>query len=243
MKKIIQSALVLAAAFYAANLWAVIYIWPDEKGAIEIADQTNRLPKEFMALLGENPPDKKQQGNAGYWRDERGNFHFFRLTASEPATPKKIEQVRKNSYDPEKDELLRGKPNPEVLTATVDKILAPDMILLTNGDKVRYTGIAWPAELSRESASFKAAMEYERSLIEGKTVKILFDRKKRDKDGNFLGQVFYGTNVYVNADLVFKGFAQQKIEPPNYEYLKLYRKLEDHARKNQLGIWKELQAK
>lgn len=242
MKKILYAAMGLAAVFYAANVWAIVYIWPDEKGAIEIADKSARLPKEFAALLKDTGPAKKEEAGVGYWRDDRGNYHFFRSSAALPS-PQKINFIEKNSYDPEKDIILRGKPNPEVLTTTVNKILAPDLVQLSNGDKLRYTGIAFPDELSNDSDSYKAAMDYEKGLLEGKTVKILFDMKKKDKDGNLLGEVFLGTEIYVNADLVLKGFAQQKIDPPNYEYLKLYRKLENYARKNQVGIWKELQPK
>jgi endonuclease YncB( thermonuclease family) len=242
MKKITKLGLGLAAVLYAARVFAVIYIWQDEQGVMHISDNLKQVPSELRDLLGANPEERKQAGSLGYWRDDRGNYHFYRLAPAE-ATPAKINYLEKTAYDPEKDILLRGKPNPEVLTATVEKILAPDMLLLSSGDKLRYTGIAFPPELGKDSPSFKAAMEYEKNLLEGKTIKVLFDTRKKDKDGNLLGQVFYGTNVFVNGDLVLKGFACQKIEPPNYEYLKLYRRLESHARKNQLGIWKDLQPK
>ena len=99
--------------------------------------------------------------------------------------------------------------------------------------------IGFPASLDKNSEAYKAAMTYQKNLLMGKTVKILFDTKKREKDGTYLGEVFLGTDVFVNGDLVLKGYAQVKTEPPNLEYLKLYRKLENAARKDSLGIWKE----
>jgi len=239
MKKITKAVIGLVSIFYASSLFALIYIWQDEKGGYQISDSISQVPKELRALIGENPPDKKAEGGIGYWRDDRGNFHFFRVAAS-VVEPEKIEQLEKTSYDPEKDIVLRGKPNPEVLTATVEKVLTPDTILLGNGKRLRYTGVAFPGELPRNCEIYNRAVEYERDLLEGKTVKILFDTRKEDKAGCMLGQVFLGTNIFVNADLVLKGYAQMKIEPPNLEYFKLYRKLENYARQKHLGIWKEL---
>ena len=249
MKKIFVAVLCAWGIFYAGSAWAVVFLWMDEKGVMQISDNLNQVPKEFRGLITENPPDKKEQGSIGYWRDANGNFHFVRISAPPSAqkppelTPKKIEQIQKTAYNPENDMVLRGKPNPEVLTARVEKILTPSTILLASGEKLRYQGIGFPAELSPDSAAYKQTMSYEKSLLQGKTVKILFDRKKKDAQGFLLGEVFLGMEIFVNGDLVLKGYAQTKTEAPNLEYMKLYRKLEDNARKNNLGIWQEISAK
>lgn len=247
MKKILVAFICLAGICYAGSAFALIFLWQDEKGVMQISDNLNQVPKEFRELVTENAPEKKEQGNIGYWRDGRGNFHFFRISPAAakklPAGPKKIEQIEKAAYDPEKDNILRGKPNPEVLTARVQKILTPSTILLANGEKLKYSGIGFPSELAPGSAAYQEAMTYEKTLVQGKTVKILFDKKKKDAEGVLIGQVFLGTEIFVNGDLVLKGYAQVQTEPPNLEYMKLYRKLENNARKHNLGIWRELSAK
>jgi len=249
MKKIVVAVLAACGIFYAGLAQAVIFLWQDEKGVMQISDNLGQVPKEFRGLITENPPDKKEQGNIGYWRDGRGNFHFVRISAApnpqKPTqlTPKKIEQIEKTAYNPENDMVLRGRPNPEVLTARVQKVLTPSTILLASGEKLTYQGIGFPSELSPGGPAYQNAMNYEKSLLQGKTVKILFDRKKKDAEGVLLGQVFMGTEIFVNGDLVLKGYAMVKTEAPNLEYMKLYRKLEDNARKNNLGIWQEISAR
>jgi endonuclease YncB( thermonuclease family) len=249
MKKIVVAVFCALAIFYAGSAWAIIFLWQDDKGVMQISDSLAQVPKEFRELVIENGPDKKEQGNVGYWRDSNGNFHFVRVNPAPsakkeaPLTPKKIEQIEKTSYDPESDMVLRGKPNPEVLTARVQKVLSPSTIQLSNGEKLRFQGIGFPSELAPGSMSYQSAMTYEKGLLQGKTVKILFDKKKKDAEGVLLGEVFMGTEMFVNGDLVLKGYAQVRTEAPNLEYMKLYRKLEDNARKTNLGIWQEISSK
>jgi len=239
MKKIIITALGLSCLFYALSLKAIFYTWQDEKG-YHLTDKLNQVPKEYQALVGDKLEDKKESSGVGYWRDNNGNIHFYKVVQPVVNKPGVQPSGPKPGYNPLMDDSWRGKPNPEVWTKTVAKILSPDEILLDSGETLKYSGIEFPAEIKKDSAIYQEAIAYQKKLLEGKTIKILFDQKKQDEKGRLLGEVFLGHDIFVNADLVLKGYCQRKTVPPNMEYMSLYRKLEEHAKKNKLGIWKEL---
>lgn len=225
--------------FISHSLWAVIYIWQDEKARYRITDNPAQLPREFQALLEGKIEPRKEIGGVGYYRDGRGNFHFYRLgsSSSARAVPK---STKPSSPPPVLDSRWQGKPNPLVITARVKKIISGDTILLEGGQKLKYAGICFPESLKGKTKIHQEAIEYQRKLLEGKAVQILFDKKRYDEKGRLLGLVFLGKDIFVNADLVLKGYAQKHTAAPNYEYQALYQRLENYARKNKLGIWKEL---
>jgi len=243
MKIIIKTIVAGLVLGYAFILSSAMFLWEDEKGVYQITDSRKQLPKEFDELLTGDLPERKETKTAGYWRDARGNYHFYRIlpsiqkptSVSVPAPAQPI-----SSADPLMDESWRGKPNPEVLTIKVVKIISPDTIQLSEGRKLKFSGIAFPEELAGNSELKNRVIKYQRDLLEGKTVQVLFDQKKIDDKGRLLGLVFLGTDVFVNADLVLKGYARAKPEPPNYEYQVLYQRLEDYAKAHRYGIWQFL---
>jgi len=237
-----KAAVWVLCLMWAFSAFAVLYLWQDDKGVFQLSDNLSQVPKEYQNLLGEKPEDKKEAGGVGYWRDARGNIHFYQAVQPVIAKPGAQPAGPKPGYDPLLDNSWKGKPNPEVWTKRVQKILGPDEILLDGGEILTYSGIAFPEQLKKDGALGKEAMEYQKVLLEGKTIKILFDQQKQDEKGRLLGQVFIGHDLFINADLVLKGYCQRKTVAPNLEYLSLYQRLEEHARKNKLGIWKELTA-
>lgn len=240
MKKIIITVIGASCILYAMRCFAIIYIWQDEKGAFQISDNFNQVPKEFQKLVGDKPEPKKEENGLGYWLDSRGNFHFYRRKQSALEIKKPgIEPKVPSGYNPLEDDSWKCPPNPEVWTKRVQKVLGADEILLDGGEVLKFSGIAFPEDLKNSEMS-KEVIEYERNLLEGKTIKILFDKKRYDEKGRLLGLVFLGKDIFVNADLVLKGYARARIIPPNLEYMKLYQRLEDYARKEKLGIWKFL---
>ena len=240
MKKLIA----VIAIIYAISAWAVIYIWQDEKGYYHITDNPSQLPEAYRALLKENAKQKAfEKGGVGFWRDARGNYHFYKKSFVRKITKRKEQKAseQKKQYNPVLDYSWQGKPNPLVVSARVKKVISGDTILLEGGQKLKYQGICFPEELKGNTKIHQQAIEYQRNLLEGKIVQILFDKRKYDEKGRLVGLVFLGKNVFVNADLVLKGYAMKKTVPPNLEYQRLYQRLENYARKNHLGIWKVLE--
>ena len=126
----------------------------------------------------------------------------------------------------------------------VTKVIDGDTIRLSNGRLLRYIGIDTPEVRIKENGKFNyqpqpfslEAKEYNRKLVEGKTIKIEFDIVKEDRYRRLLGYCFVNGKL-VNADLIEKGLAVLYTYPPNVRYVKDFTKAQDQARKNKRGLW------
>ncbi|MCX7769519.1 MAG: thermonuclease family protein [Proteobacteria bacterium] len=108
---------------------------------------------------------------------------------------------------------------------TVINVYDGDTIELSNGEKLRYLGIDTPELHKKEGDEWidikepyaKEAYEFNKTLVLGKTIKIIFDREKRDRYGRLLGYVFVD-NIFVNEALLKEGLAFINILEPNDAY-------------------------
>lgn len=121
----------------------------------------------------------------------------------------------------------------------VKRVIDGDTIELENGEKVRYIGIDTP-ETKHPSKPIqyygKEASEANRSLVEGKEVRLEFDVQQRDKYGRLLAYVYVG-DIFVNAWLVENGYAQILTIPPNVKYQDKFLELQKRAREEDRGLW------
>jgi endonuclease YncB( thermonuclease family) len=219
-----------------------LYIWKDDQGRHHLSDEADKLPGKYQALLKGKRKAGEDARGLGYWVDESGNYHFYdeRGIDTPPAESAPGSAVSTGTSKRQKRGAeWRGKPDPVVMEARVKAIVSGDTILLEGGQKLKYIGIAFPWQLKDDSPLHEDAKAFQRKMLEGKTVHILFDRKKHDDKGRLLGFVFLGTDTFVNAELVLAGYAKVRTVPPNLEYRELFMRLENFARKNQFGIWKE----
>ena len=124
-------------------------------------------------------------------------------------------------------------------TGTVSRVIDGDTIELENGDVVRYLGINTPETNHPEKGLEcfgEEATELNRSLVEGKQVKLLSDGENQDKYGRLLRYVF-ADGMFINGLLVWEGVAF------SYSYgepLILYQtliQLEVNAKENERGLW------
>lgn len=131
----------------------------------------------------------------------------------------------------------------------VKEVIDGDTIVLNNGKVLRYIGIDAP-EIKRyiggdfiyDPQPFALeAKEFNRSLVEGKKIKIEFDIQKIDNYGRLLGYCFVSTDrqdTFINAKLLEEGFASLHTKPPNVKYTDLFVSLQRKAREKEKGIWK-----
>jgi micrococcal nuclease len=75
-----------------------------------------------------------------------------------------------------------------------------------------------------------------RSLVEGKTVRLETDIKRRDPDGRLLAYVCTGETL-VNLELVRQGYAVVYTVPPNVAHLEKYQHAQNEAREAGRGVW------
>ena len=121
----------------------------------------------------------------------------------------------------------------------VRRVIDGDTIELSTGVKVRYIGVDTPETKhpSKQVERFGIeASEANKSLVEGKHIKIEFDAQKQDKYGRVLAYVYVDT-IFVNAWLVKNGLAKVSTYPPNVKYQELFTKLQQEARVAKRGLW------
>ncbi|MBU1112249.1 MAG: thermonuclease family protein [Candidatus Omnitrophica bacterium] len=126
----------------------------------------------------------------------------------------------------------------------VSEVIDGDTVRLANGRLLRYIGIDTPETNLKKGGKFiyqpqpfaEEAKEYNRKLVEGKTVKIEFDLEKEDKYGRLLGYCFVD-DIFVNAKLIEQGYAVLYTYPPNVKYADRFFDLQKQARDKKAGLW------
>lgn len=134
------------------------------------------------------------------------------------------------------------------LIVSIDRVIDGDTIRLRyplkvmDGDKivyvrsVRYIGIDTP---ETNEPYYKSAKELNKSLLRKKKARLEFDTKKLDRSGNRLLAYVFVDDVFVNAEIISRGYASAYVVQPNVKYESLFKELEDKAKQNQYGIWRK----
>lgn len=117
----------------------------------------------------------------------------------------------------------------DVVDGDTIKVKFPDGHIET----VRYIGINAP-ETGQPYAS--EATMFNASLVSNKQVRLEKDVSERDKYGRLLRYVYVGS-LFVNAEMVAKGYANAATYPPDVKYANYFASLEAQARNNGLGLW------
>jgi micrococcal nuclease len=122
-------------------------------------------------------------------------------------------------------------------SAVVARVVDGDTVELESGERVRYLLVDTP-EVSGTSDCFgPEAREYNRELVEGKTVELDYDVECRDAYDRLLAYVSLDGRD-INALLVERGYACVLHIPPNgEERVDEFEALEDEARVGMVGLW------
>jgi micrococcal nuclease len=111
-------------------------------------------------------------------------------------------------------------------------------VRLPSGEEepVRYIGVDTPeTHAGHECFGDQAAAENER-LVGGRRVRLRFDVERRDRYGRLLAYVYRG-KLFVNAEMVRRGYAQVMTVPPNVAREAELRVLAAQARLAGRGLW------
>lgn len=130
-----------------------------------------------------------------------------------------------------------------------------DTLKLENGEKVRLIGIDTPetkrnAKLNRDLKKTdkdaealinmgKRAARFTIGLVLKQYVRLEFDVQKRDRYNRLLAYVYLPDGRMLNAEIIKAGYAQMLTIPPNVKYQDLFLELQQEARDNNMGLWKE----
>jgi micrococcal nuclease len=137
-----------------------------------------------------------------------------------------------------------GKPGtgPASARAYVVRAVDGDTIEARIGgelEDVRYVGVDTP-ETVKPGTPVQCfghrASDFDRRLVEGRRVRLVFGVERRDVYGRLLAYVYIG-HRFVNAELVRRGFARTLAIAPNTRYSPLFERLELHAAELGRGLW------
>jgi micrococcal nuclease len=133
--------------------------------------------------------------------------------------------------------------------ARVVRVIDGDTIEVSIGghdEDVRYIGVDTPETVKPDTPvqcyGPQASAENHR-LVEGRTVRLVFDRERRDVYGRLLAYVYTrarggaGKSGFVNATLVRDGYARTLTIPPNTAHVSQLGRLQARAGRAGRGLW------
>ena len=127
-------------------------------------------------------------------------------------------------------------------TATVERVVDGDTIVLRGGERVRYIGMDTPESVKPGTpvqCFAKAASHENERLVEGRQVRLRYDTERQDRYGRTLAYVYRASDgLFVNAELVRRGYARQLTIPPDVAYAGLFGRLAAQAREHGRGLWR-----
>jgi micrococcal nuclease len=108
-----------------------------------------------------------------------------------------------------------------------------------NPEYVRYIGVDTP-ETVKPGTPVQCfgpqASAYDHRLVDGRAVRLVFDRERRDAYERLLAYVYRGRRL-VNAELVRGGYARTLSIPPNTAHAGLFARLAERAARRGRGLW------
>lgn len=115
-----------------------------------------------------------------------------------------------------------------------------DTLILASGQRLRLSGINTP-ELGHDGRPDQpgavTAWRWLRDHIAKQSVRLEYDRERRDRYGRLLAQVFTERGDHLNHQLVAAGLATVSLHPPNLKYAQTLLQAERSARRQRLGVW------
>ncbi len=117
---------------------------------------------------------------------------------------------------------------------TVSKVIDGDTFSVAGGGRVRMMGINTPEV---DQYFYEEAKEVLSLMIDKTGVFLERDISDTDKYGRLLRYVFAG-DLFINLEMVKRGFANVFTVPPDVKYTDELLKAERYARDNNLGLWK-----
>jgi micrococcal nuclease len=130
-------------------------------------------------------------------------------------------------------------------TATVLRAVDGDTILVRapggRTERVRYIGVDTPESVKPNTpvqCFGHEASDFNRSLVQGRKVRLVPDHEPEDKYGRSLAFVYVG-DTFVNAELLRQGYARTIEIEPNTSKAEYFAGLERVAIRTNKGLWNE----
>ncbi|MBI3959616.1 MAG: thermonuclease family protein [Chloroflexi bacterium] len=121
-------------------------------------------------------------------------------------------------------------------SATVQRVIDGDSVLLADGREVRYIGIDAP-ELHSDDPWAAAAKTANIRLVQGKRVRLEREVSEADRYGRLLRHVYVGDR-WVNGELIAAGLARVRLLAPDVQRGAELVKLQEEAQRRRRGMWR-----
>ena len=126
--------------------------------------------------------------------------------------------------------------------AKVTRVIDGDTAVLEGGARVRFLGIDAP-EMERDGhpADFLAhqSKDYSLELIQGKTVRLEYDRERYDRYGRLLAYLYLPDGAMVNLMVVRQGLARVYSQAPNLLHQETLNAAQQEAMAAGRGLWQK----
>ncbi len=117
--------------------------------------------------------------------------------------------------------------------AEVKRVISGHKIKLQSDEELVYAGIRSPYSHER---MFEEAKRRNIELVEGKTIRVHFDRNERDRKDRLLAYVT-ADGTFVNEALVREGLAYVRLTPDTRRYAEALLAVQAEARQQKIGLW------
>ena len=105
-------------------------------------------------------------------------------------------------------------------------------------EPVRYIGIDTPEAVMPAECFGDAARSANFELVAGERVRLVVGAEARDRYGRLLAYVYRASDgLFVNAELLRRGYARVLTIPPNLEHAREFRALARATRRAGRGLW------
>lgn len=122
----------------------------------------------------------------------------------------------------------------------VHRVVDGDTVVLDGGTRVRLLGVDTPETKAPDrpvEPLGPEAAEFTRSHVEGRMVRLQFDRERKDRYDRLLAYVFID-DWFLNEELIRHGFSRAQLQYPYGSAMKRrFRAAENEARQARVGIW------
>jgi micrococcal nuclease len=122
---------------------------------------------------------------------------------------------------------------------TCIRVIDGDTIMLDGHERVRLIGVDTPETVDprRPVQRFgKEASAFTRNLVQGKKVRMEYDWQRTDKYGRTLGYVYLEDGIFVNAEIVKRGYGFAYVKYP-FKFMEEFKGYEREARQAGRGLW------
>ena len=121
----------------------------------------------------------------------------------------------------------------------VERVVDGDTIVVRGVGRVRLIGVDTPETVApgRPVEFFgREASAFTKRLLEGRPVRLEYDRERTDRYGRTLAYVHLADGTFANAEIIRRGYGHAYTRFP-FRYLDRFRQLEREARSAERGLW------